>query len=278
VSSSSPTIGLQEAADRLGVHYMTAYRYVRLGVLPATKEGGSWKVSLHDLSALVASPPSRTARGEAPWSGRLEARMVAGDLAGSWGVVEAALAAGTDPSEVYSELLAPALTSIGERWASGELGIEDEHLASSVASRIIGRLGSRFVRRGRPRGRIVTATPPGERHSFGIGMLADVLRGEGYEVVDLGPDTPIESLVATVERSQPVTAVCMGIVYESVLPAAADTIAALRRRVPEVPVVVGGRAVSGDLAARRLGADAWAGTARDAVEAVASLAGRAHPA
>jgi MerR family transcriptional regulator, light-induced transcriptional regulator len=278
MASSSPTIGLQEAADRLGVHYMTAYRYVRLGVLPAVKEGGQWKVSLDDLGSLVESPPSRTRRGEAPWSERLEARMVAGDLAGSWGVVEAALAAGTDPAEVYTELLAPALTSIGARWAAGELGIEDEHLASSVASRIIGRLGPRFVRRGRPRGRVVTATPPGERHGFGIGMLADVLRGEGYEVVDLGPDTPLESLVATVERSRPVTAVCMGVVYESALPAAADAIAALRRRVPEVPVVVGGRAVAGDLAARRLGADAWASTAHDAVDAVAGLAGRAHTA
>ncbi|MDA8269090.1 MAG: helix-turn-helix domain-containing protein [Actinomycetota bacterium] len=40
-SGGSDVIGLQQAADRLGVHYMTVYRYVRTGRLPATKVGGS---------------------------------------------------------------------------------------------------------------------------------------------------------------------------------------------------------------------------------------------
>ena len=40
---------LQEAADALGVHYMTAYRYVRLGLLHAEKIGGSWRVETADL-------------------------------------------------------------------------------------------------------------------------------------------------------------------------------------------------------------------------------------
>ena len=46
-------IGLRDAAARLGVHYMTAYRYVRLGVLPATKVGGEWQVRLTDLEQVA---------------------------------------------------------------------------------------------------------------------------------------------------------------------------------------------------------------------------------
>ena len=42
-------LGLQEAADRLGVHYMTAYRYVRTGRLPATRIGSQWWVDPGDL-------------------------------------------------------------------------------------------------------------------------------------------------------------------------------------------------------------------------------------
>ena len=131
---------------------------------------------------------------------RLEARMLAGDVAGAWAVVEAALASGADPADIYVEVLAPALDSVGEGWAQGRLEIEDEHIASSVALRIIGRLGPRFARRGRPRGKIVTATPQGERHGLGVAMLTDILRGEGFEVLDLGPDTPTGSLVAALDR------------------------------------------------------------------------------
>ena len=46
-------ISLQEAADALGVHYMTAYRYVRTGRLPAVKDGAEWRVDPADLAEWV---------------------------------------------------------------------------------------------------------------------------------------------------------------------------------------------------------------------------------
>ena len=46
---TAPDLTLHEAAALLGVHYMTAYRYVRLGLLPAAKSGGSWRVTAADL-------------------------------------------------------------------------------------------------------------------------------------------------------------------------------------------------------------------------------------
>ena len=269
----TPTLTLQEAAERLGVHYMTMYRYVRLGLVAATKEGGAWRVAEADLERL--RHPAPTPRGEAPWGERLEARMLEGDVAGAWSVVEAALASGTEPAEVYTALMAPALTRIGERWASGELGVEDEHLASAVASRLIGRLGSRFARRGRPRGTVVTVMPPGERHGFGLAMLADVLRGAGYTVLDLGPDTPVASVVAALSKVERLRGVCVGVVLESAVPAAAEMVVAVRAEVgPKVPILVGGRAVPDATTARSLGADAWA---PDPVTAVSVLEGFTAP-
>jgi excisionase family DNA binding protein len=151
-------ITLQAAADRLGVHYMTAYRYVRTGRLPATRDGVQWRVDPADVDGLRASstaPARRGTRGQA--ARRLEQRMLAGDVAGSWAVVEAALVSGATPPEVHLELLAPSLRSIGERWADGEISVADEHRASVTAQRIIGQLGPRFARRGRTRGTIVIA-------------------------------------------------------------------------------------------------------------------------
>lgn len=276
---SSGTISLQEAAARLGVHYMTIYRYVRLGLLPARKEGGTWRVVPEDLESMGTGAAGEVPRGEAPWAERLEARMVEGDVAGAWGVVEAALASGTEPTGVYTDMLAPALASIGDRWAAGDVAVEQEHLASAVASRLIGRLGPRFARRGRPRGTIVAAMPPGERHGFGVSMLADVLRGAGYAVLDLGPDTPVESLLAATRRVERLSAVCLSVAYDEVLPSAAEMIAAVRAELGAgVPVVVGGRAVREETVGA-LGADIWSDDPTDVVRLVegfhASAAGTA---
>ena len=105
---------LQEAADELGVHYMTAYRYVRLGMLEASKRGRSWVVSREDLEAFRSAPASETASGVA-WDERLLHRMLAPDDAGAWKVIEAALASGMEPRDVYLDVIAPALRAVGER-------------------------------------------------------------------------------------------------------------------------------------------------------------------
>lgn len=270
---SGESLSLQEAADSLGVHYMTMYRYVRLGLIPAKKSGGSWRVSAADLDEFITPSEAPVAKGEAPWADRLEARMVAGDITGAWAVVEAALSSGSTPARIYVDILAPALASVGERWANGELGIDDEHLASAVASRIIGRLGPRFNRRGRSRGTVVTAMPSGERHGFGLAMLADVLRGEGYAVLDLGPDTPAASLVAAMKKVEDLEAVCLSVVYTDALSRLEESIAAIREAFGStIPVIVGGRAVESEESARRLGADGWVAEATHVAELIARLA------
>ena len=55
--SREPDLTLQEAADLLGVHYMTAYRYVRTGRLPGTRVGAHWQVQ--DLYFDVLGPAMR---------------------------------------------------------------------------------------------------------------------------------------------------------------------------------------------------------------------------
>ena len=106
---------LQEAADRLGVHYMTAYRYVRLGLLDARKDGGVWRVEETALAAFrahAARPHPRGRVRRAPWAERLADRLLAGDTAGAWQVVEAALAAGASVEDVYLDVLTRAAAAI----------------------------------------------------------------------------------------------------------------------------------------------------------------------
>jgi excisionase family DNA binding protein len=258
---------LQEAADTLGVHYMTAYRYVRLGLLPAVKSGGTWRVSPADVLEFRSGGPMSPqldggSRRRAPWAERLEARLLAGDARGAWGVVEAALAAGAELEEIYLEVLAPAMASIGERWERGELDVSMEHRASGIAMRLIGRLGPRFVRRGRTRGAVVVGAPAGERHALPVALVSDLLRQHGWEVSDLGADVPDESFVHAVVNTPDVVAVGVSVTTDAGLESARRAFAALRAAVPQVTLVVGGRAVSNEALGLDLGADLVALDAR----------------
>jgi len=255
MTSNSESLTLHEVADALAVHYMTAYRYVRLGYLAAVKDGRQWRVSREELERFVAGP-APAADDDAPWADRLLARMLAGDQTGAFAVVEAALTSGSDPIEVYTELIGPALTEVGDRWERGEITEGDEHMATAVATRLIGRLGPRFTRRGQTKATVIAATPPGERHALGMEMAADIIRAGGYEVLSLGADVPLASLVTAVDRVDDLGAVCFSVVDPSAGPALADAIAAIRG-IRAVPVIVGGGGID-EAAALAAGADAYA--------------------
>lgn len=269
MSSPDEFLTLREAAEHLGVHYMTVYRYVRLGQLRASKIGATWQVSVDDLAAFEDPPEEDAAPADTPWSERLRGRMLAADQAGAWRVIEAALASGFEPAEVYTGMVAPAMRDIGELWAADQITVGEEHMASAVANRLIGRLGPRFARRGRPRGVVLATTPPGERHNLGLEMLADILRGAGYDVMVLGSDVPLDSLAFAIKHSDRLVAVCISTFTPGSDEVITQTIDTVRRQATvDVPVLLGGAAVPSRDHATALGADGWAA---DGVSAVAEI-------
>lgn len=259
-------IDLREAAQRLGVHYMTAYRYVRMGRLPATQDGGRWLVDPKDLARLQ---PGRSAsearRGHAqpePYRERLRDRMLAGDEAGAWKLVETFLVSGGNPQAALLDVLAPAMREVGEGWERGELSVGDEHRATAVALRLVGRLGPMFVRRGRPRGTVVVASAPGDSHALPAAIVASVLRGHGYAVVELGGNTPEGSVLAEVEAAGGrLRGVVISVSSQDRLEAAQVVAAAVRSVAPDTPVLIGGPAVVSEHEAAEAGSDGFAADA-----------------
>lgn len=298
---TSGCLTLAEAAQELGVHYMTAYRYVRTGRLPARQVGGEWQIEPADLARLRERAPgpargarARGAQGQdvraegAParaglklWQEQFEARLVAGDEPGSWALIEAVLAAGMKPDESLLELVAPAMRSIGTHWQRGELSIADEHRASAVSARLIARLGSRFGRRGVKRGTVVLAAPAGELHGLPVSIGANLLRWRGFNVVELGADTPPEALVEAVanEAGTGGGPLAVGIVntLTGQQPSVESSVTEVHRAHPGVPVLLGGAAVVDAAQARRLGADVYTGKRGDVlVDALEAIAEQRH--
>ena len=111
--SREPDLTLQEAADLLGVHYMTAYRYVRTGRLPGTRVGAHWHVRHADLDKITASAPAgrNAATRRAPkkdYVRRLASLLVQGDEAEAWRLLQAALGSAYSPEDLYLDVLGPA--------------------------------------------------------------------------------------------------------------------------------------------------------------------------
>jgi excisionase family DNA binding protein len=271
--SGDEDLSLAEAAEHAGLHYMTMYRYVRTGRIPATREGREWRITRHDLDALRA-PPVAVTPGRKPstisTARRLEARILAGDEPGAWRIVEDNLASGAEPAAVLLRLVVPALASVGDRWSRGDIRIADEHRASAVAGRLIARLGPLLRPRGPRRGTVIVGAVTYDRHALPSAIAADLLRGAGYDVVDLGADVPVESYLHATTDAPRLRAVVVS-VATLVDPGALATIVETVHTVAPVPVLVGGPACSAAVASRA-GADAHVAL-DDLVEQVRELAG-----
>ena len=278
------TITLNQAAERLGVHYMTAYRYVRTGRLPASKDGSEWRVTVADVDAMISGRAGAAGVGGPPPGGpgqgrrrrhdyhvRLESRLLVGDEAGSWSIIEDALTAGVDPEELYLEVLAPSMARIGDGWAAGRVTVAQEHRASVVMLRLIGRLGPRFTRRGRKRGTVVLGAPPGDHHSVPVALAADLLRGAGFAVIDLGADTPAVSFVDAGRSADRLIGVGISATRSDNADGIAAAVTAVRHDLG-CPIVVGGQGVDAD-AALALGVDEVTSSAAELIEVFGRLAG-----
>jgi excisionase family DNA binding protein len=276
VTGPRDDLSLQEAADLLGVHYMTAYRYVRTGRLVATRIGTAWRVPRASLAALRPQAAAGRTKlgatsGRAHYARRLRDRLVRGDEVEAWRVVEQALASAYAPEDLYLEVLGPALSRIGDDWAAGRVTVAEEHRASALMYRLTGRLGPSLVRRGRSRGVVVLGAPADDFHGLASALVGDVLRGRGFSVTDLGANTPTESFVEAVSATERLVAT--GIVVSVDIPDGdlTRTITAIKKG-RAAPLLLGGVGIRDEAHARRLGADGWTDSARGAVDWIAAAA------
>jgi len=233
---------LRDAAETLGVHYQTAYSWVREGTLPARKTVRGYEVSEADVRELLArreagvEPPPRVRVRDWPaQASRLHGALVAGDEARARRDF-ARLAAGVPLSKLCDEVIAPALRLVGEDWATGELSIAVEHRATAICERLI----AVHVRRpqGRPRGTAVTATPPGERHGLPAMMAAACLSEDRWRVHHLAADLPVADLIGLAADTGCDLVVLSSATADGAL-AARQAARAIRERLPGTRVLAG---------------------------------------
>jgi excisionase family DNA binding protein len=207
-AAANTEIDLQTAADRLGVHYQTAYQWVRAGERPAHRVRGRYSLDPKAVDALrrrrsrPAPPRVRRPRdGFGALADQAAAQLRDGDERALRQLVGRLLDDGVAMTTIAESVLAPGLRRIGEEWHAGRARIVTEHRATAMVERI---LGEHLPRpRGRPRGTAVIAALSGDRHALPTLMAATALREDHWQVEHLGADLPPEELVAFVEEHRP---------------------------------------------------------------------------
>ena len=200
-----------------------------------------------DLRSLAAELPVETA--VAPRGGPREASELldqalaataALDSRGLEQVLERALLDLSKPV-LRTQLLAPLLAEIGNRWEDGRLRVSHEHMASSIVAAFLNSLNARQkVPTGAPV--VAVATPAGQQHELGALMAASVALEAGLEVLYLGRDMPAEDLAAAV-RDRGAHMVLLSLVYPKDDPGLAVELRELRRLLgPGIGLVAGGQA------------------------------------
>lgn len=155
-------------------------------------------------AAVAGDAGSRFEAGLGPHTAGLDTALDAMDAEAAHAAFDALLATFTLDA-VLSEVVLPYLHRMGERWATGEITVTQEHFASNL-------IGARLLAlaRGWERGEgpvAVLACPPGERHDLPLIAFGLALRGRGWRIVFLGADTPIESVADAARRFRPELAV-----------------------------------------------------------------------
>jgi MerR family transcriptional regulator, light-induced transcriptional regulator len=175
-------------------------------------------------------------------------------------LVQDALHGGLPASTIYLRVIAPAMVEVGRLWETAQIGVAQEHLATQISQMVIAALGSELVGSADVgQGRVaIAASSPGELHALGTQMVADFLETQGWQVLALGADTPLDALVDLVRR-RGASLVTLSTALPGHLLAVTHTCQRLRA-LPDPPfVVVGGRAYGGEEPrALATGADAFA--------------------
>ena len=190
-----------------------------------------------------------------------------GDAKKAVAATRQALETGADPLELVQRHMVPAMDEVGRRFECEDYFVPELLLAARAMKGSLELIRPLLTQLGaEPAGRVVIGTVKGDLHDIGKNIVASMLEGGGFEVIDLGSDVAPDKFVAAVKERN-ANMVCLSALLTVTMPSMKTTIdalsaAGLRARVK---VLVGGAPVTQKFA-EQIGAD---GYGENAVAAVA---------
>jgi len=185
-----------------------------------------------------------------------------------------AIEQGTPPKRILDEGLIAGMNVVGRRFKEHEIFLPDVLLAARAMYAGMDLLKPLLVRDGIPsQGKVVLGTIQGDLHDIGKNLVAIMLKGAGFEIIDLGNDVSPQRFVQTA-KDQGAKVIGMSALLTTTMAKMRDVVALLEQQklAGKIRTIVGGASVS-EAFAREIGADAHGFDAASAVERVKILFG-----
>ncbi len=234
---------------------------------------------LEAFAGVEVSSELKVDRSDWPVEKRLEHRIIDGDRTGLSDDLDEALSGGSDPLDIINDTLLAGMKIVGDRFASGEMQLPFVLKSAETMKAAVAHLEPHMTRtEDSARGKLVIATVSGDVHDIGKNLVDIILSNNGYEVHNLGTKVGIGEMIDVFQREKADAIGMSGLLVKSTLIMRDNLDELARRGLGEVPVLLGGAAltrryVEEDLASRYpgpvfYGKDAFAGL--DAMRRIAA--------
>lgn len=200
--------------------------------------------------------------------------ILVGDAKKAEAVTKAALEAKVDPSELLQKQMIPAMDEVGKRFECNEYFVPELLIAARAMKTALQLLSPLLVESGvASAGRVVIGTVQGDLHDIGKNLVASMLEGGGFEVVDLGVDVSAEKFVEAAQEKEGTIVALSALLTTTMtmMKTVVDGLEAAGIR-DKAKVMIGGAPITQQYA-DEIGADGYSDNASAAVALARSLAG-----
>ncbi|MBP5494042.1 MAG: homocysteine S-methyltransferase family protein [Lachnospiraceae bacterium] len=153
----------------------------------------------------------------------------------------------TDPMVLINETIIPALNKVGRDYDSGKIFLPQLIQAAETAKVAFAEVQKHFTVSSEKKGPVILCTVEGDIHDIGKNIVKVVCESYGYEIIDLGKDIPVDSVVDAYKEYKP-KAIGLSALMTTTVENMKRTIAALRANDCDVPIMVGGAVLTEEIA------------------------------
>jgi len=198
----------------------------------------------------------------------LRAAMVDGQSKQAVAKVNEGLDEGIDAGTLLREGLIAGMAEVGQLYEDGEIFVPEMLVAARAMTAALAVLKPHLVEQGvEPSGKVTIGTTQGDLHDIGKNLVAMMLEGSGYEIVDLGVDVPAEKFIQAIREGANVVA--MSALLTTTMTNMQTAIEAIKEAGlrEQVRIIIGGAPITKTYA-DEIGADGYAEDASSAVRLV----------
>ena len=196
--------------------------------------------------------------------------VIKGDQATAVELTKTAVQEKLRPESILNEGLIAAMDVVGKRFSKNEIYIPEMLIAARAMKSAIEILKPELIKAGvEPIAKFLVGTVQGDLHDIGKNLVAMMLKGAGFEVIDLGVDVSAEKFVEQA-KAENVQLIGMSALLTTTMPGMEKTLKALKDAGVSAKIMIGGAPITQGYA-DKIGASGYAANAASAVDVAKSL-------